>query len=139
MNKLKIEKESRKIYDVEYTAKPVILLKGIGKYCKCGCGKHVFGNKKKEFFNSSCRRRYYERSHPESKYARQKNTMIGLHAFINLHKNENKNPYRIMKVYLKKGIIEEVKITPESKDLWALLDKINQFRDISKPLMELTA
>ena len=44
-----------------------------------------------------------------------------------------------MKLYLKKGVIEEVRITPESKELWSLLEKIEQFRDISKPLVEIVA
>ena len=60
--------------------------------------------------------------------------MIGLHSFISLKKYEPKRPYRIIKVYLKKGVIEQVRITPSSKELWNLLEKIESFRNISKPM-----
>ena len=70
---------------------------------------------------------------------KDKTKLIGLHAFIPLKIQGNLKPYRILKVYLKKGIVHQVKITSQSKELWQLIDKIVEFRDIKKPLMELTA
>lgn len=119
--------EDKKVFDRENTCKTVIFLKGIGRRCEV-CNKHIFGDPRKKVCDRKCRRRkaYLKNGKMQD--------LTGLHAFITLKKQGTRQQYRILKVYLKKGSIEEVKITPESKELWSLLEKISQFRDISKPL-----
>ena len=120
-------------FDKEHVSKPIIFLKGIGKYCPV-CKKHIFGRKDKVFCSERCR--WKKR---DSKRRRTGKDIIGIHAFVSLQKHGNKKPYRIIKLYLKKGIIEQVIINPQSKELWSLLEKIDQFRNISKPFMEIVA
>lgn len=128
--------EDKKVFDKEFTSKPIIFLKGVGRYCQAkGCNKHVFGYSNKKYCSNKCR---WKSSSGTYAKKRQENIMLGIHSFVNLRKYGKSNPYRIMKIYLKKGVIQEVKITPDSKELWSLLEKIEQFRDISKPL-EITA
>lgn len=122
MNKLKIGKDSRQVFDIEYKNTPSLLLKGIGKTCDV-CGKHIYGRPNKKTCSDKCRFKKGNDKHRDSK------VKVGLHAFISLKKSDAVKPYRIIKVYLKKGIIEEIKITPESKELWALLEKISKFRN----------
>ena len=130
MKTLKIEKESRQVYDIEMIAKPSLLLKGIGVYCIV-CGKHIFPRQKNQ---ATCS----QKCRAKKSYLKNKNDAIkeGLHAFISLKKYKTLKPYRIIKIYLKKGIKEEVKITPESKELWKLIDKIERFRDLKQPIRE---
>lgn len=132
LNNLKIEKESKKVYDIQYVSKPVLFLKGIGRTCPI-CGNHVTGHPNKKYCSEKC-----SNKNNNNKNHKDKEILVGLHSFISLKVQGGSKPYRILKVYLKKGIIHQVKITPESKELWSLLDKITEFRDIKKPLMELT-
>ena len=53
-----------------------------------------------------------------------------LHANFNLQTRGVKSKYRIIKFYLKKGVSQEIRITPESKELWAFLDKIENIRKV---------
>ena len=126
--------KNQKVFDIETTNKQIVFLKGIGRRCLV-CNKHLFGRLDKKTCSQKCRSKMrYEKTGKE-----QTNTK-GLHAFIQLQSyKENNSRFRILKLYLIKGIVEEVKITPESKELWSLLEKIEQFRDISKPLVEITA
>ena len=118
----------QKPFDRETTCKSVIFLKGIGRRCEF-CNKHIFGRIDKKTCGNKCRSKMQR-----EKKGNVQTNLLGLHAFVSLKTTGNKKQYRIMKLYLKKGVIEEVKITPESKELWSLLEKIEQFRDISKPL-----
>lgn len=113
------------LFDKEQTNKSIIFLKGIGRRCEV-CNKHIFGDPRKKVCGQKCRRR--------KAYLKNGKTqdLIGLHAFITL-KKIGKN--RIMKIYLKKGVIEEVKISEESRELWALLEKISNFRQIKNPMV----
>ena len=130
MNTLKITKESKQVYDVEWVGKPSLLLKGIGKTCEV-CGRHIFGRANKKTCSNKCRYKKGNDKHRESK------NKIGLHAFILLKKSNTKVPYRVIKVYLKRGVIEELKITPDSKALWNLLERISTFR--TNPIVEVTS
>ena len=123
----------KKVFDKEHVSKPIIFLKGIGRYCPI-CKKHIFGRKDKIFCSEKCR---WKKRDTERR--RTGKDIVGIHAFISLQKHGNTKPYRIIKLYLKKVIIEQVNITPKSKELWNLLEKIHQFRNISKPLMEIVA
>ena len=133
MKTLKIEKESRKVYDIQYISKPILFIKGVGRCCPV-CGNHVTGHPNKIYCTERCSNKANN-----DKNHKGKEKLIGLHAFISFKTYNRTEPYRILKVYLKKGIVHQVKITPESKELWKLIDKIAEFRDIKKPLMELTA
>ena len=121
--------KEKPVFDKEQVSKTVVFLKGVGRRCQV-CNKHIFGRTDKKTCSNGCR----------SKMAREvkgnvQTNVMGVHAFISLKTYKEKNQeFRILKVYLKKGVIEEVRITPESKELWSLLEKIEQFRDISKPL-----
>lgn len=121
MKNLKIEKESRTVYDIEHTSKPLIYLKGIGRRCEV-CNKHIFGRKDKRICSKKC--------HDKRRWNAEKNNkrITSIHASISLSKTREKTDYRLLSLYLKKGIIHHVKITPEYKELWALLDKIENFR-----------
>ena len=130
MNKLPIEKDSRKVYDIEYQSKASLLLKGVGKQCEI-CGKHIFINtlgRPRTTCSDRCRHKKRNDRH------RENIKLVGLHSFIVLKRHGVKKPYRVMKLYLKKGLVEEIKITPMSKQLWSLLNRIENFRDIQKPL-----
>jgi|SRR6185437_6997532 len=123
--------EDKKVFDKEFTSKPIIFLKGIGRRCEV-CNKHIFGRKDKRLCSRKC--------HDKKRWKAERNQkrITSLHASISLAKKIGKTEYRVLSLYLKKGVIHQIKITPESKELWSLLEKIEQFRDISKPL-EITA
>lgn len=118
--------KEKQIFDKEHVNKPIIFLKGIGRRCEI-CNKHIFGRKDKTTCSNKCRKIKY-RLNTKS----QKNNSI--QARISITKTEGSKPYRLLSLYLKKGIIHQIKITPEYKELWSLLNKIQDFRDISKPL-----
>lgn len=113
MNKLRIEKDSRQVYDIERLNLPVLLLKGIGRLCECGCGKHLTSNNKRQrFATSSCRVRASTK-HPK--------LHDSLRANISIRRKE-------LHIYYKKGVKKVIKITPQYKELWELLSKIHKFR-----------
>ena len=118
------------IFDIEHKTKAVVFLKGIGRRCEI-CNKHIFGRKDKTTCSNKCRKIKY-RLHTKQ----QNNNSI--QARISVKKQHGLQPYRIVSLYLKKGIINQVKITPEAKELWALLERIDNFRQ-EKPLEELIA
>jgi len=122
MKKLKIEKESREVYDIEHVTKPVVLLKGIGRYCDV-CKKHLFGRKDKTTCSNKCRKIKYRQT------TKQQNNN-SLQARISVEKTEGLIAYRIVSLYLKKGVIHQVKITAESKELWLALDQIASYRKV---------
>ena len=121
----------KEIFDKEHITKSIVFLKGIGRRCEI-CKKHIFGRKDKTTCSNKCRKIKYRLS------TKQKNNN-SIQARISIIKTEGCKPYRMISLYLKKGIVHQVKITPESKELWNLLDKIQSFRNISKPLPELIA
>ena len=122
MDKLRIEKSSRQVFDIEDIRKKSLYLKGIGRYCVV-CGKHLFGRPHQKTCSNQCRNK--------KNYSIKKtsNGSMTLHTCINLKSQiiDNKK-VRIATVYLKKGVIEQVLITPKAKELWVLLDKIYEFR-----------
>jgi len=126
--------QDKKYYDKEYVNKPIIFLKDVGKYCEV-CHRHIFPRQK----NQTCCSNKCRWKKRDQNRRRTGKDIVGIHAFVSLKKYGTKRPYRVVKLYLKKGIIEQVTITPKSKELWQLLEKIAEFRDIKKPLMELTA
>ena len=122
----------KKVYDVEYVAKQSLLLKGIGKYCKCGCKRHIFSkNKSKVFYNSSCRRRYHDITNPNVKYF--------LNATLSLKIINEPQPHYNLYIYpMKKGGPRlAVEVFPENKKLWEICQSFARFR--VKQIVEITA
>lgn len=116
-SRLKID---RKLFDVKYSQMKTIHLNGVGKLCACGCGNHVYTKK-----------RYVNNNHVKAKWRKDnayKSHSGYLCASVNI-----KNKTLI--VYLKKGIRESIPITPEQKQLWDLVCKIEKFRDLKSELM----
>ena len=126
-NKLYKDKEIQKVYDIETFTKPSIFLKGIGRYCEV-CNKHLFGRQRK-----TCSKKCNDIKSWHKK--RNDNRITSLHANISLNPIlENNQEYRIISIYLKRGVIEHLRITKESKELWNQLEKIANFRDINQSL-----
>lgn len=124
MKKLRIEKDSMSVYDIEHVTKPVLLLKNIGRYCaNPECKKHLFGRFNQKYCSNKCKWKINALKNPP-------NDKKILHANFNLESHGVKNKYRIVTFYLKRGISQKIKITPESKELWAFLDKIENFRKV---------
>ena len=122
-----LTKESKEVYDVEWTNKQMLLLKGIGKYCKCGCKRHIFSkNPSKVFASASCRRRYYSKTKPEVKYH--------LNATLSLKLIEKPIPHYNLFVYpMKKGLARlTVPIYENNKELWNMCSSFAKFRIKSK-------
>ena len=122
-------KRETHVFDREQVNRTIVFLPGVGRRCIV-CNKHIFGRIDKKTCSQRCRSKMrYEKT------GKTQTNLIGVHAFISLKAYRDKNEeFRILKIYLKKGVTQEVKITQESKELWSLLEKIEQFRDVSKPL-----
>lgn len=119
----RIGPETREVFDVEFKAYPYALLKGVGNYCKCGCKKHIFGRKGKEFYNSSCRRRYYEQQSPD-RFQSYKNNLT-----CKLYLKKNNKGERFLTIYLKKGCNEKLVLSPKYKELMKELDRIERLKN----------
>ena len=117
-----LDMQSRKVYDRETVLKTAIFLKGVGTYCVV-CGNHMFKRQKNQ---ETCSQKCRAKKH----YIKKGRRVFGegLHVYLSLKKIEGKKPYRIMRVYLNRGVTEEIKLTPEHKELWALSEKISNFR-----------
>ena len=118
-----LTKESKQVYDVEWTNKQIILLKGVRKYFKCGCKRHNFSKRPdKVFASSSCRRRYYSKTKPEIKYH--------LNATLSLKLIEKPIPHYNLFVYpMKKGLARlTVPIYESNKELWNMCSSFAKFR-----------
>jgi len=112
------------IFDLEHKTKAYVFLKDVGRYCQNpSCHKHLFGKSTQKFCSDKCRWKMNALRNPPK-------DVQTLHANFNLKTHGVKNKYRIIKFYLKKGISQEVKITPESKELWVFLDKIENLRKV---------
>ena len=97
---------------------------GVGRYCKCGCERLIVGRKDKVFFSPACRRRLYDvtKGRPIPKNY--------IDSIINLKIIEEPYPHRKITVYLNKGNKIELKLIPEYKELWEILDKIAAYRQL---------
>lgn len=122
----------------------VIHLAGIGRFCKCGCGKRIEGvivTKKlkhstirfrrvaannKVFANRSHKDNYENRfktkTHNRSLYAR-----ISL---VKQYTKNNKTPYYELRIYKKKGIKESFEITKSNIKLFEFIESIVRFRQL---------
>lgn len=128
----------KEVFTVSTERKEIALLPGIGKFCKCGCGKRIEGVRvtrklksstisyyrqppiNKEFATQNCARKYF------SKYQQRQDADI-LRCIIILRVNADKAPYRKMTIYHKKGIKTDLKITQKDKELWSYLERISRY------------
>ena len=102
----------------------VAYIPGVGRYCKCGCERLIVGRKDKIFFRPACRRRLYDitKGRPiPKKY---------IDSTINLQILNEPFIHRKINLYLNKGNKIEIKIIPEYKELWDILDKIAVYRQL---------
>ena len=122
MKKLKLGKQETLGYDLEYVTKPVLFIKGIGRKCQV-CSRHITGRKDKTTCSQKCTNKIG--------YIKNKdkwNNSNSLKARISIKKIEDDIEYRILSLYLKKGVLHKIKITPEYTELWHLLETIQKFR-----------
>ena len=109
-------------------AKTLVMLPGIGRFCKCGCNRHITGRKDKLFFNQSHKHRYYEKEGKRHlNYGKET-----LPALIKLRLEPDGS--RIIRLYLKKNIFQDIKITKNDRLLWEALERIKKFRNMSNPM-----
>ena len=109
-------------------AQTLVMLPGIGRFCKCGCNRHITGRKDKIFFNQNHKHKYYERQGKHrNNYGKET-----LPALIKLRLEPDGT--RIIRLYLKKNIFQDVKITKNDKLIWDALERIKNFRNISNPM-----
>lgn len=125
--------------------KQVVYLSGIGRFCKCGCGKRIEpvnvrsivkgkivyfkrDNKNKVFATLYCQKRYHSKKGNHT-------SKRSIAARIDLTVYYDKTPYRKIAVYLKKSVKFELRITEADKDIWKFLENIARNREIPKELV----
>jgi len=141
-DKLDIDKE---IFTISRKSFPIAHIPGIGKFCKNGCGKRidniivknnkykvnpVFKRKPttKLFCSIYCKQTYYRK---QNLYTADKS----LACRITLNVYQDKFPYRLISIYLKKGIKKEIKIR-ENNELWYFLEYLSNQRKPSKQVIK---
>lgn len=125
----------------------IALLPNLGKFCKAGCGKRIEGKvvkrkignkitiyfrkaqKNKEFCTTNCKVKFFNKN-------TSRKLRPSLSALIGLKVLNDKTPYRELTVYLKNNSKLHLKITPEYKELWNVLEKICKYRfmNLQNPL-----
>ena len=97
---------------------------GVGRYCQCGCNRIIAGRIDKRFFSPACRRRNHDKTKgvPLPKYH--------LESLIFLKIIEEPYPHRKITLYLNKGNKIELKLIPEYKEIWDILNKITEYRQL---------
>lgn len=129
-----LDKESKQVYDLEWINKPELFLKGIGRYCKCGCKRHIIGRPDKQFFNSSCRNRWCKKiGTVQYSYGSPKTLQAQISLVI------EPDGTRKLRLYLNKREKKEIKLTRSESELWRVLDQIAKFRNLKIPLSEILA
>ena len=114
----------QKIFTVVKESHLAAYIPGIGRRCKCGCDKIIIGRKGKVFFSPACRRRLYDvtKGRPIPKHY--------IDSTINLKIIDEPYQHRKLNIYLNKGNKIEIKIIPEYKELWDILNKIAEYRQL---------
>ena len=122
MKKLRLGKQETLGYNIEYITKPVIFIKGLGRKCPV-CGRHIVGRKDKTTCSQKCTNKIG--------YIKNKdnwNNSNSIKARVSIKKVEGRSEYRILSLYLKKGITRKIKITADNVELWHVLEMIQKFR-----------
>lgn len=123
MKKLKLGKAETLGYDVEYVTKPTLFIKGVGRRCLV-CSRHITGRKDKTTCSNKCGSKVW-RIKSGAKY----NDKTSVRARISIKKTEGVDEYRLLSLYLKKGVSKKVKITPAHGELWHILEMIQKYRE----------
>jgi hypothetical protein len=126
MKKLKLGKVETVGYDIEYTTKPVLFIKGLGRKCPV-CSRHIVGKSNKTTCSDKCTKRI---GYIKNKDKWNNDNTNSIKSRVSIKKIEGSFEFRILSLYLKKGLVHRIKITPEYVELWNILEKIQKFRDI---------
>jgi len=124
MKKLRITQSDISGYNIEYVTKPVLFIKGVGRKCPV-CSRHIVGRSDKTTCSPKCTKKIGYIKNKDKWNSHQSNS---LKSRISIKKIEGKSEYRILSLYLKKGVVHKIKITPKYAELWEFLEKIQQFR-----------
>ena len=123
---------------------PVVLLKGVGRFCEAGCGRQIKGRWVISVSKAGKRYSRYMKPKHNEKYCSRKcsNKMndkrrshlskSSLMCELKLNVISDKIPYRELVVYLGGAQTLRVKITSEQKTLWETLERISRYRHIRK-------
>jgi hypothetical protein len=127
------------VYQTEKKTLPVIHLKGIGHYCPVD-GKKIepkiikykLGDRmvQRTVISKYCSKACYHKV-----YDRDRTKDNSIYTKINMKVVSDKVPYREMKIYVKKGLSFQFKITKESKELWDYLEKLSRYKTIPKEII----
>jgi hypothetical protein len=131
----------------------VALLPNIGRFCKNKCGRRIKGTKvtrwhwrsrrvqtyelppaiNKVFCSKTCKSRFYEKTIGKKNHT----TKNAVDCRIRLvPRDDEGQPFRLITLYLGKRAHVEVKITPDSGELWNVLNKIYKYRGMPKEQQE---
>ena len=122
MKKLKLGKAETLGYDVEHKTMPVLYIKGIGRKCIV-CSRHITGRKDKVTCSNKCNVRVW-RIKNEGKC----DDKSSIRARVSIKKSEGIEEYRVLSLYLKKGISRKIKITSAHGELWHVLEMVEKYR-----------
>lgn len=137
-------KEQKEVIHLSLDGKP------LGRFCACGCGKRIIGQKVKrknwrtgltqEFFLPPSENQiFFNKSHGSKfrdKRPKSHKSKNGLDCRIKLNVYyEDGKPFRILKIYLKKQQSIMLKITPEYKELWEKLNNIEAYRKLDEKII----
>src|SRR5574337_163934 len=132
MRKLKLTQADIVGYNIEYTTKPVIFIKGVGRKCPV-CSRHIVGRSDKTTCSPKCTKKIgYIKNKDKWNNSSSNNS---LKCRISIKKYENNLEYRILSIYLKKGVVHKIKITPSYGELWNVVEKIQNFRSNSMEIV----
>lgn len=138
------------IFTVSTETKEVALIPNVGRFCKNNCGKRLKGVKVKRinritkrpveyelpilknqlFCSKACKEKFYKTANPQTATY---HSPITVYCRIKLTSySDDGQPYRLITLYLGKLVNVEVKITPDSGELWKVLEKIVKYRGLQK-------
>src|SRR5690242_15508342 len=120
---------SESVFTATRESVPSILLKGVGKFCVCGCGKPIKGkwvkskskagnwfmrfvkpHKNQIYASKACGMRVYDKTH-----RKDHNSKYSIMCMLKLKVTSMSKPYRELVLYMSKQNKIKIKITPESK------------------------
>lgn len=118
----------------------MVHLNGIGRFCKCGCGKRIepitvkrntFG--KNVAFKRLPKNKVFASKYCNDKYHNKKGSHVSrqsLKCQISLNVNMDKKLYREIRIYMKKGVVKKFRIREDQKELWEFLENVVRYRYI---------
>lgn len=117
---------------------PVAYIKGIGRFCVCGCGRPILPKKKRMtspkgliyYANVSQRHQKWATPACRQRMLRRLNKRHdnSIRCRISLKVLPDKTPHRVLRMYFGNGKISEFPITENSKELWDYLNRLSRYR-----------